>query len=226
MALGYQDAPQAFRKSLDFKPGSANTHHNLGAALLAQGRYSEAPRTHPASHRPRQHHRRRSLQSRGSDGRARQGRRVHSELPRSHPPPTGSPRTLQRAWHGPCADGQATGSDSPSANSRPTQPQLAGPPLQQLAWLQATHPDEKIRNAAEAVRNAERAVRAVALAETADTLDALAAAYAEAGRFDEAARTIDRAPRAFALTSPPPPPRTLLQREASPRIDAGRARKR
>jgi Flp pilus assembly protein TadD len=66
----------------------------------------------------------------------------------------------------------------------PDQPQaLAG-----LAWIRATSPDAAFRNGAEAVALARRAVE---LTETKDvaSLDALAAAYAEAGQFDDAVLT-------------------------------------
>ncbi|MGQ0733786.1 MAG: tetratricopeptide repeat protein [Acidobacteriota bacterium] len=55
----------------------------------------------------------------------------------------------------------------------------------ELAWLLSTDPDPKIRNAAEAVRLAERASRLTNRKDAA-VLDVLAAAYAAAGRYDEA----------------------------------------
>jgi tetratricopeptide (TPR) repeat protein/mono/diheme cytochrome c family protein len=58
----------------------------------------------------------------------------------------------------------------------------------ELAWLLATHPDSKIQDAGEAVRLAERASRLTDRKDAA-VLDVLAAAYAAAGRFDEAAAT-------------------------------------
>ena len=51
------------------------------------------------------------------------------------------------------------------------------------AWLLATCPDASLRDGEAAVRAAEAAVH---LADVAETRDTLAAAYAEAGRFDEA----------------------------------------
>src|SRR5207237_730080 len=64
--------------------------------------------------------------------------------------------------------------------------------LNNLAWLLSTDPDAQVRNGTEAVQLAERACRltsfqAPALAGT------LAAAYAEAGKFDEAVNTAQRA---------------------------------
>jgi tetratricopeptide (TPR) repeat protein len=60
------------------------------------------------------------------------------------------------------------------------------PLLNRLGWILATVPDDGVRNGVEAVRLAERAVR---LSERRDveSLDTLAAAYAETGRFDDAA---------------------------------------
>ncbi len=57
-----------------------------------------------------------------------------------------------------------------------------------LAWILATHPDDAIRNGAEAVRVAEAMVTGVG-GEQPNVLDTLAAAYAECERFEEAAAT-------------------------------------
>lgn len=65
-----------------------------------------------------------------------------------------------------------------------------------LAWLLATHPDAGIRNGAEAVRLAQRA--AAQLPGEPNPLDTLAAAYAEAGRFEDAERTARQAARIAA----------------------------
>ena len=68
-----------------------------------------------------------------------------------------------------------------------------------LAWLLATSPAAAIRNGGEAVKLAERAVD-LSRGKDASMLDALAAAYAEAGRFPEAVET---AQRALALAPKP-----------------------
>lgn len=57
-----------------------------------------------------------------------------------------------------------------------------------FAWLLSAHADASIRRPHEAVRLAERAV-ALAGRDNPDALDVLAAAYASAGRFDDAVRT-------------------------------------
>jgi protein O-mannosyl-transferase len=66
----------------------------------------------------------------------------------------------------------------------PNQPQL----LDRLAWILATSPDPSVRNGTEAVRLAQRACELTHNSNPA-LLDTLAAAYAEAGQFDEAIAT-------------------------------------
>lgn len=61
-----------------------------------------------------------------------------------------------------------------------------------LARFLAVHPDAKFRNGAEAVRLAEHAAELLK-GQDAQTLDTLAAAYAEAGRFAEATETAKKA---------------------------------
>jgi tetratricopeptide (TPR) repeat protein len=58
--------------------------------------------------------------------------------------------------------------------------------LNRLGWLLATSPEDDVRDAARAIELGERAVRLTSRLDTV-SLDTLAAAYAEAGRFDEAA---------------------------------------
>ena len=60
--------------------------------------------------------------------------------------------------------------------------------LNDLAWVLATSPDASLRSGKEAVQLAEQAVKPSGGKEPA-LLDTLAAAYAEAGRFQDAART-------------------------------------
>ncbi|MFM1769835.1 MAG: hypothetical protein RJA22_2364 [Verrucomicrobiota bacterium] len=64
--------------------------------------------------------------------------------------------------------------------------------LNDLAWLRATHPQAAARQGAEAVRLAERACQLTQRREP-FLLGTLAAAYAEAGRFEDAVRTGEEA---------------------------------
>jgi len=65
-------------------------------------------------------------------------------------------------------------------------------PLTELAWTLSTSPSTSLRNAAEAVALGERA-RSSTNGRDVLALDALGAAYANAGRFDDAVRTVDAA---------------------------------
>jgi tetratricopeptide (TPR) repeat protein len=65
-------------------------------------------------------------------------------------------------------------------------------PVNNLAWILATASDPAVRDGAEAVRRAEEAAR-LTEHRNPQVLDTLAAAYAEAGRFDEAVRTARQA---------------------------------
>jgi tetratricopeptide (TPR) repeat protein len=64
--------------------------------------------------------------------------------------------------------------------------------LKELAWLRATASESDLRNGAEAVRLAERACQLTSNGDPA-CLNSLAAAYAETGKFDEAASTAEKA---------------------------------
>jgi tetratricopeptide (TPR) repeat protein len=75
------------------------------------------------------------------------------------------------------------------------------PAMGVLAWLQATHPDAGIGAPEEAIQLASRAAD-LSGRRDASILDALAAAYAAAGRFADATRTAEEA-EALALRSSP-----------------------
>ena len=65
-------------------------------------------------------------------------------------------------------------------------------PMNSLAWLLATHKEDKFRNPEEAIRLAERACELTNYG-NAGLVDTLAAAYAAAGRFPDAVKTTERA---------------------------------
>ena len=74
--------------------------------------------------------------------------------------------------------------------------------LNNLAWILATDPDATLRDGAEAVRLARRACTLTGNS-SAVYVGTLAASYAEAGRFDEAITTAERA-RKLALAAGQP----------------------
>jgi len=88
-----------------------------------------------------------------------------------------------------------------------------------LAWLLATTRDPALRDPATAVRLAE-AAQASSPAPNPALLDTLAAAYAAAGRFDDAIAAAERAVRASEASEPPEATRPLRERLAGYR--AGR----
>ena len=69
---------------------------------------------------------------------------------------------------------------------------VIGSALNNLAWIRATSPDPTLRDAAEAVRLAERSCSRSKNPDSGQ-LDTLAAAYAAAGDFDRAVETAERA---------------------------------
>jgi tetratricopeptide (TPR) repeat protein len=73
--------------------------------------------------------------------------------------------------------------------------------LYNLSWISATYKDEKFRNGEEAVRLAEKLCKITQYNQPL-ALDALAAAYAETGRFDEAVLTAKKALKLALMYGP------------------------
>ncbi len=91
--------------------------------------------------------------------------------------------------------------------SRPGHPVVAN----NVAWLLATSPDQSIRNADEAIRQAEHVCQ-VTRWQVPSALDTLAAAYAAAGRFEEAIETAGKAIQLASSTSQPALAEKIRQR--------------
>ena len=83
--------------------------------------------------------------------------------------------------------------------------------LGRMAWLRAIAPDARFRNGAEAVRLAELAVQ-ISGGTDLEALDALAAAYAETGRFPEAVQAAQKALGLATARRKPVTARTLRER--------------
>ena len=92
------------------------------------------------------------------------------------------------AWLGLKDHGKAVASYRATLKTAPRMPKA----LNNLAWILATHPDPKIRSGAEAVTVAERLCE-LSKYTSPVSLDTLATAYAEAGRFAEALATSEKA---------------------------------
>ncbi len=82
-------------------------------------------------------------------------------------------------------------------------------PANDLAWILATHPDPRERNGAEAIALLEPLLATPSVA-TPALLDALAAAYAEVGRFEAAVATASRA-AALARAAGQPPIAAIIE---------------
>ncbi len=92
-------------------------------------------------------------------------------------------------------------------------------PRNDLAWALATSSNPRVRQPEEAVRLAESLVREVEKPDP-NWLDTLAAAYAAAGRFEEAARTASQAARSAQEQG-----RTELEEQIRARRDLYRERR-
>ncbi len=111
------------------------------------------------------------------------------------------PNSALARWHsGEAAQarGQVAEAIAQYAEALRLEPDLA-PALNNLAWIRAAHSEAKLRDGAEAVRLAERACRVTGYQQPL-LVGTLAAAYAEAGRFDAAVATAGRA-HALALAA-------------------------
>ncbi len=91
--------------------------------------------------------------------------------------------------------------------------------LNDLAWILATHEDPELRNGAEALRLAERACQLQNYKVPA-VLDTLAAAYAEAGHFDQAVQTAQRALQLALVTG-----KVVLAKNIQNRLELYRAKR-
>ena len=180
-----------FRQSLALNPQSAPTHYNLGYALALAGRRDEAIGSFRAAlqidsgYAQAHNNLAAMLQLAGRTGEAVEHyRRAVALRPdnieaRANLAQLLSERHEERAAAEEFRAVLAVRGDYAQA--------LAG-----LAWIEATSSDRSLRNAGEAVRLAERAAAATGRRDL-PALDALAAAYAAAGRFDDAAHTAEEA---------------------------------
>lgn len=186
----YDEAIAEFREAM--KQGeTAEIHHNIGFAYAGQGRLDEAIPEFEAALRLDPNHylslvrlgRALGAQRRfaESEGYLRRAARLNPEDVETH-------RLLAVTL---IAEGRVEDS------IREYQQILRLAPndldaLVNIAWIRATHAEAAHRNGAEAVRLAERA-RAASPEPVASIYSTLAAAYAEAGRFREAAAASQRA---------------------------------
>ncbi len=180
-------AVEEFQRSIALKPGTSETHGNLGVSLLRLGRAPEAIAAF-----------RRALELKPNDSRAEL--RLGSALTTAGNAREGIPHleratalapTNAEAWNHLAIAysverrfADAIRTLQTAVNQVPDEASLAA----NLAWLLATGPDPALRDGRRAVAIAEPLCRRTNGNDVA-ALDALAAAYAESGRFDEAVET-------------------------------------
>jgi Flp pilus assembly protein TadD len=169
---------------------NATVHLNLGSALIAQGRMAEAAEQFTAALQIRPEY----AEARNNLGfaLAAQGRYAEAiaeyRLAVRAKPNGKSYFLIGNALNSQGKTDEAFPEYRHALEIDPRQPGA----LNDLAWILATHPESKFRNGSEAVQLAERACQATAWEEPM-FLGTLAAAYAEAGRFDDAVRTGEQA---------------------------------
>jgi tetratricopeptide (TPR) repeat protein len=190
----YEEAIAKYRDSLRLKPTDAKAHFNLGVLYADTGRPAEAIAEFEAGLRLQPSDEKalyRLAQVLARAGRGAEAFRRFSEAFRLRPDPPQAHREagLQCAMRGESAEALAHLIEALRAESD----HLAA--LNALAWIRATDPEPGLRDGAAAVAAAERTVALTGKEPQPSVLDTLAAAYAEAGRFEEAARTAAEAER-------------------------------
>jgi len=184
------EAIAQYQRALEIKPDYVETHGLLGDLFASRGNWDEAARhylvvLHLNPRDVRGHVQLGKVLSRQGKSVAAEGyfREALQREPSSDEACSGLATAL--AQQGKSEESLRYYQES--LRLRPDQPDS----LNNLAWMRATHPDPRFRDGAQAVAAAERAVK-LSRSEV-HTVDTLAAAYAERGRFSEALATARKA---------------------------------
>jgi tetratricopeptide (TPR) repeat protein len=173
-----REAIEAYRRNLEQNPNDAVVHHNLARLLRAQGDSEGALE-----------HWRRAFELDADDAAARLALNdLHLEL------------AAALVQHG--NEAAALEHYRGALSVRPD----AVAALWASAWILATHPDAGMRRPAEALAFAERGM-ALGTPLTPRMLETLAAAYASAGRFEQALHSAREAQAGYKAAGQPTPPR-------------------
>jgi Flp pilus assembly protein TadD len=186
----YDEAQAHLLKSLELSPNNAQAHSNLGRLLSLQGKSAEADDQFQAALKikPKDAEIRRSYASAlAEQGRQEEAVTQFRESLRLRPD-TETRLQLATLLYQAREFREAVAEYRQALAAKPDQPEA----LNNLAWLLATCSDDTVRSGPEAVRLAEHACRLSGYKQARE-LGALAAAYAEAGRFTEAVATAQKA---------------------------------
>ncbi len=189
----WADKVRLLSDCVEKSPNQARTHYGLAGALAETGRLSEAA----------DHLRRALVLSPGHKqaqnalgsvlarmGRAKEAITAFEKVLEIDPTYAGAYYNLGRVYRSMGRTDAAVGSFEKALELRPDTPEA----MVQLAWLLSTAPDPALRDGEKALRLARRLIRFVGQDQPL-ALDALAAALAETGRFQQAAETASKAKR-------------------------------
>jgi superkiller protein 3 len=194
------EALSHFREAVRLEPGLAIAHYNLGRALKQQGKFDVAVLHYrrALALNPRLAAAHNSLGSvLGSQGQLGEAVKHFREAVRVEPDDAEAHNNLGLALRTMGERKEALRHFEAALRLRPEWPV----PMNEAAWILATHPDGRIRNPGEAIRLAEGAAERTGRRQPV-ILDTLAAAYAAAGQFDRAAATAQEATSLAAAESP------------------------
>ena len=187
----FDEAIENYYKAIQINPNSFNALNNLGNALAAKGRFDEAIKNYRQAIQINPNfsgaldNLGSALAAKGQFDEAIENYRKAIQI-NSNRPETFSHMGMTLGQLGRTREAVAQYREALRLN-----PNLTGP-LNNLAWVLAASPDDELRNGAEAVRLAERACKLTHYDEPL-FIGTLAAAYAESGRFPEAATTAEKA---------------------------------
>ena len=184
-----EEAWRHFEQALQLKPDYADAHHNLGFALFTRGKVSEAipyfERALQLNPGDAETHEHLGL-AYGRAGRIAEAEREFRRALELKP----EARMHLNLGHALLQQGKPQAAAAEYEAAVRLSPDLPMA-LNDLAWLRATHPSATLRDGNQAVLLAERAC--ASNGEDARCWDTLAAAYAEAGRFEDAVRSAAKA---------------------------------
>jgi len=186
----FDEAIDHYSQALRLKPEDAEAHYNLGNALASQGKFKEAIGHYSEALRLKpnyaQAHNKLAV-ALAENGRFQEAIDHYYEALRIEPNSSLTHIQLASVW---ARQGQAKHAIEHYQEALRLDPDSAIV-LNNLAWILATNGSSNFRDGARAVQLAEKAC-ALSGYKNAVFLDTLAAAYAEAGRFNEAIQTAQK----------------------------------